>query len=150
MRRRTVLASLTAGIGSLAGCSTTLGGTTETPTTTPTEQPTESPTPTSNDPSENEEWELGAASIIDLTTANRTYALAPLRYRSDDGASIQDAVLVDGDIGGTCDGRSNAHQREPLREHISVGLGRPLSGDSLAISPIRWENGVATLRIVSG
>lgn len=89
MRRRTALASLAAGIGSLAGCSTTLGGTTETPTTTPTEQPTGSPTPTSDDPNENEDWELGAASIIDIATANRTYTLTPVRYRSDDGAGIK-------------------------------------------------------------
>ena len=85
MRRRTVLASLTAGIGSLAGCNTTLGVERESPTTTPTE----SPTPTSDDPDEDEEWELGAASIVDLTTANRTYALAPLSYHSDDGAHIR-------------------------------------------------------------
>ena len=88
MRRRTVLASLTAGIGSLAGCSRTLGVTTETPTTTPTEQPPESTTPTADPPDEGEERELGAASIIDLTTANRTYALTPLSYHSDDGAHI--------------------------------------------------------------
>jgi hypothetical protein len=85
MRRRTVLASFTAGIGSLAGCNTTLGVERESPTTSPTE----SPTPTADDPDEDEEWEIGAASIIDLTTANRTYALAPLSYDSDDGAHIR-------------------------------------------------------------
>ena len=85
MRRRTVLASLTAGIGSLAGCNTTLGVERESPTTTPTE----SPTPTADDRDEDEEWEIGAASIVDLSTANHTYALAPLSYHSDDGAHIR-------------------------------------------------------------
>jgi hypothetical protein len=89
MRRRTLLTGLSAGIGALAGCSTVLSGSSDTPTTTPTEQPTDSPTPTSEAPDETEEWELGAASIIDLDTATRTYALAPLRYRSDDGADIR-------------------------------------------------------------
>jgi hypothetical protein len=91
MRRRTFLVGLSTGIGAFAGCSTTLGGSsrTGTPTTTPTDQPTESPTPPSEDPDENENWELGAASIIDLATANRTYALTPVRYRSDDDASIK-------------------------------------------------------------
>lgn len=91
MRRRTVLAGLTAGIGSLAGCNSTLGETegTPTPTPTPAEQSTESPTPSSDETDGGADWELGAASIVDLETADRTYALAPLRYRSDDGASIR-------------------------------------------------------------
>ena len=98
MRRRTLLAGVSAGIGTLAGCSATLRESTETATLTPADPPTDSatdsPTPTSDDTStpdddENGEQELGAASIVDLETANRTYALAPLRYRSDDGASVR-------------------------------------------------------------
>lgn len=89
MRRRSLLAGLSASIGALAGCSTIFRGSTETPTITPVDLPTHSPTETPADPDDNDEGGLVEASIIDLKTANRTYALAPLQYRSDDGAGIR-------------------------------------------------------------
>jgi hypothetical protein len=88
MRRRALLAGLAAGAGGLAGCSVIDRGSTDSspdPSAEPSDSPTDTPTP----PGEPDEWDLGAASIVDLETANRTYALAPLRYRSDDGASVR-------------------------------------------------------------
>jgi hypothetical protein len=92
MRRRALLAGFAAGIGGLAGCSEVIGNRTGSPNDAG-EQPTASPTPSptgTSDPGQNpDDWDLGAASLVDLETANRTYALAPLRYRSDDGASVR-------------------------------------------------------------
>jgi hypothetical protein len=99
MRRRVLLAGLSAGLAAVAGCS----GTADSDDGTPTDRPADDPTPTNDrtptdqpdsptdtpteEPGEGD-WDLGAASIVDLETANRTYALAPLRYR-DDGGSVR-------------------------------------------------------------
>lgn len=85
MHRRALLASLSTGLGALAGCNTSQGDSSD-PSTTPANGSDDSP------PSEDQsgaDWEPGAASIIDLETGNRTYALTPLEYRSDDAARIQ-------------------------------------------------------------
>jgi len=100
MRRRALLAGLSAGLAAVAGCS----GTADSDDGTPTDRPADDPTPTgdrtptdspdsstdtpTDEPGDND-WDLGAASIVDLETANRTYALAPLRYRDDDGGSVR-------------------------------------------------------------
>jgi hypothetical protein len=110
MRRRALLASLSASLVAVAGCneaSTTDGDptdgpknptptdepgdstptpappSTDTPATTPDEMPTETPGDDSDD------MGIGAASIVDLETVNRTYALTSLRYRTDDHASVR-------------------------------------------------------------
>lgn len=88
MQRRALLASLSAGLTALAGCSTGRGGSPGSSTTAPTTGSTPTPTGRSETPT-TDEWELGAASIIDLETANRTYALTPPRYHSDDGGSVR-------------------------------------------------------------
>jgi len=109
MRRRTLLASLSASLVTVAGCNeanttdadptdrpknptptdepddstpTPTPPGTDTPATTPGETPTETPDDEDDQPG------IGAASIVDLETANRTYVLTPLRYRSDDHASV--------------------------------------------------------------
>lgn len=96
MRRRRFLAALGVATG-LAGCSATPDpGSSETPTLTPVEPPeTASETPT---PSETPEGDslgaLGAASVVDLRTVDRTYALAPTRYRADDAADVRLAFVT--------------------------------------------------------
>ncbi len=93
MRRRALLAGLAAGIGGLAGCSEVIGNRTGSPNgdsgDRPTDSPTASPTETPDPDPDTDNGALGAASIVDLETVDRTYALAPLRYRSDDGASVR-------------------------------------------------------------
>ena len=74
MRRRALLTTL--GAAAVAGCQTT-------PTDPDRGTPTESPTPHEDDPIP--AW----ASIVDLETIDRTYALGPARYRTDDGARIR-------------------------------------------------------------
>jgi hypothetical protein len=102
VRRRHLLAALTAGAGALAGCST-FGGSSDGPETatetpshraTPTDRPptgTDTPTATSTEPPGDGEGlgDLGTASIVDLQTVSRTYSLTPLQYRSDDGAAVR-------------------------------------------------------------
>lgn len=88
MRRRAFLAALTAGTAAVAGC----GSRIETPTLTPAPVDGDPTTPTGDEPTDtpdgNGDPGLGTASIVDLETTSRTYALAPLRYHSDDGAEI--------------------------------------------------------------
>ncbi|GAB7012507.1 hypothetical protein JCM18549_07780 [Halolamina salina] len=94
MRRRALLASLAAGSSLLAGCSST--DPTETaPTDTETagtDTPTATPSTPAGTPDEVVQLEgnaLFGASTIDLGTADRTYALSPMRYRTEDGAEIR-------------------------------------------------------------
>jgi hypothetical protein len=98
MKRRALLTSLSASIAAVAGCNDTTSSPDDTSTDSPTATPTDSSTPTPTESStqtpadqsdERDEWDLGSASIVDLETANRTYALAPLRYRSEDHASVR-------------------------------------------------------------
>lgn len=89
MRRRAFLAALTAGTAAVAGC----GSRIETPTFTPAPVDESPPdTPTGDEPTDTPDGNgasgLGAASIVDLETVPRTYALAPLQYHSDDGAEV--------------------------------------------------------------
>lgn len=108
MRRRAFLAAFAAGTASMAGCSAvgvpgnpaTRG--TETAAITPAPRPTKSPTLEPSPMTETAPppaWaecldEQGSASIIDLETIPRTYALVPTRYRSDDGAGIRMAFAA--------------------------------------------------------
>lgn len=92
MRRRTILASLTAGVAALAGCS---GSTEETPTLTPVPvgNGTEGPSPTPTDPPAGDDHgdglDLGRASVVVLETGPRTLALAPPEYRRPNGARVR-------------------------------------------------------------
>lgn len=89
MRRRTFAAAL--GTSALAGCSsvlTTGDGGDDTPSgDAPNES--EKGTTNGNDGPVEFEDERAAASIVDLETASRTYALSPLRYRTEDGGEIR-------------------------------------------------------------
>jgi hypothetical protein len=96
MRRRALLASL--GVATLSGCSGLLAErgdttqTTERDTTTTTTEVTETTTETTETDDEGgdgeeREWPP-SASIVDLQTGPRTLALAPLQYRSNDGAEV--------------------------------------------------------------
>jgi hypothetical protein len=93
MDRRALLASLAAGGSLLAGCSTRFGTGTEdtgTPTVTPAPVGTETPTKEPNgnaDADGDGDWSL--ASVVDLQTVSRTYALGPTGYHSDDGARVE-------------------------------------------------------------
>jgi hypothetical protein len=100
MKRRALLASLSASLVAVAGCNdadtTTDPGSTDEPGDgTPTDQPpgdTPTPggeTPTDTPDDDNDGLGIGAASIVDLETVNRTYALTSLRYRTDDHASVR-------------------------------------------------------------
>lgn len=95
MRRRTFLASLTAGLPLVAGCTGDPSGSPGTRTSAPSS--TVDPTGTATAPTEGGGTPNGepvevddpfGAGIVDLGTAPRTYALSPLRYRSDDGADV--------------------------------------------------------------
>jgi hypothetical protein len=91
MDRRALLASLVAGGSLLAGCSNRFGTGTEdpgTPTVTPAPVGTETPT---EEPDGNADGEGGwsLASVVDLGTVSRTYALGPTGYHSDDDARVE-------------------------------------------------------------
>jgi len=105
MRRRRFLAALGLAAG-LAGCSTR--DRTETDTLTPVDPPdgggvrTGSPTPesptsggetpgphTPESPATDGSTSDSLASVVDLDTLTRTYALSPTRYRSDDDAEVR-------------------------------------------------------------
>jgi len=94
MRRRALLATLASGSALLAGC-----GATE-PTETDPRTGTDTSTPSGTDPTSTprdapDEWVeldgnvLFGASIVDFETADRTYALTPVRYRTESGAEIR-------------------------------------------------------------
>ena len=91
MRRRALLASLAAGSSLLAGCGSV--ATTETePTDSDTPTDSSSPTATPSTPDEVVELEgngLFGASIVDLGTVDRTYALSPMQYRAEDGVEVR-------------------------------------------------------------
>lgn len=97
MHRRALLAALASGSALLAGCSSTSPtetdpGTdppTDSPTTTSTGTPTGTGTETPDELVQLEGNRLFGASVVDLETVDRTYALSPLRYRSEDGAEIR-------------------------------------------------------------
>ncbi|MBP1987602.1 hypothetical protein [Halolamina salifodinae] len=86
MRRRALLATLASGTALLAGCSAS------DPTETDTNQSTPDGTESNSTPDEvvrldgNQLW---GASIVDLETVDRTYALSPMRYRTEDGAEVR-------------------------------------------------------------
>ncbi len=90
MRRRTLLAALGAGTSLVAGCPSV----TDRPGTTPNETPDD---PATDTPAGSPPGEDGpdfpddpfAASIVDLETGPRTYALASAGYRSDGGAEVR-------------------------------------------------------------
>jgi hypothetical protein len=91
MDRRALLASLAAGGSLLAGCSNRFGTGTEdpgTPTVTPAPVETETPT---EDPDGDPDADGGRslASVVDLQTVSRTYALGPTGYHSDDDARVR-------------------------------------------------------------
>lgn len=91
MRRRRFLAAVGVAAG-LAGCSATPDvASSDSPTLTPVDPastPTDTETPTDT-PDEEPLGRLGTASVVDLQTVPRTYALAPTRYRSDDDARVE-------------------------------------------------------------
>jgi hypothetical protein len=80
MRRRALLASLGVGFAGLAGCVESSTG----PETTTTDDST-THTTTGDEPPEPPE---GYASIVDLETGPRTYALSSVRRRTDDGGEV--------------------------------------------------------------
>lgn len=103
MRRRALLAGLAAGTAGVAGCS--LPGSTDSATPTDrsstddvTPVPTgESPATPTDDPGEDPGTEQsgadrprpdGRASVVELETGPRTYAFAPTRMHTDDGARV--------------------------------------------------------------
>jgi hypothetical protein len=92
MRRRALLTSFGTVVAALPGCTmldsdeTPLTQTDTTDTTTGASTPTRTEEPSSE---ENEDGlELSYASIVDLQTVPRTYALAPTQYRTADDASV--------------------------------------------------------------
>ncbi|WP_256393142.1 YgdI/YgdR family lipoprotein [Natronoarchaeum rubrum] len=91
MRRRTFAAAL--GTSALAGCSsvlTTDDGRDDTPPEdTPNENEKGATGGNENDGPVEFEDERSAASIVDLETIDRTYALSPRRYRTEDGGEIR-------------------------------------------------------------
>lgn len=95
MRRRRYLAVVTGSVAALAGCNVGGNG------TTPTDEPAED-TPTPTEPSDSDEpgADLFGAAIIDLDTADRTYAMPTTEYRTDDGGSVSmaftDTATADG------------------------------------------------------
>lgn len=85
MDRRTFLAGVTGGAALLAGCN--VGG--QGPTSTPTDgdgPPAGTPTPT--DPAGTGNDDLFGAAIVDLETADRTYAVPRTDYHTDDGGRV--------------------------------------------------------------
>jgi hypothetical protein len=95
MRRRALLASLASGSALLAGCSSTEPTETDprTDTESPVDSETDPPTSTPRDtPDEVVELDgnaLFGASVVDLEAIDRTYALSPKRYRTEDGAEVR-------------------------------------------------------------
>ncbi|WP_049980828.1 hypothetical protein [Halolamina rubra] len=93
MRRRALLTTIASGSALLAGCAA--GEPTETePGTDPATEPgTETPSPTpQSTPDAVVELEgnaLFGASVVELDTVDRTYALSPMRYRTESGAEIR-------------------------------------------------------------
>lgn len=93
MRRRALLATLASGSALLAGCGAT--------NPTETDPRTDSSTPDETEPSQTEPTgtpdevvrldgnQLFGASIVDLETVDRTYALTPMRYRTEDDAEVR-------------------------------------------------------------
>jgi hypothetical protein len=97
MRRRSFLASLAAGTAGLAGCSFASGDPTDASSpgdTTPADQsPTDTPPPAEMTPPDDSKskWPNPPeepASVVDLETLPRTYALSPTQFRTDDEAHV--------------------------------------------------------------
>lgn len=94
MRRREWLGALSAGMASLAGCSSldpvpgspAIQGS---PTPAPVEGSPEPTAPPSSPAPPSDQGGPGTASIVDLRNVGRTYALTPVRYHTDDGAEIR-------------------------------------------------------------
>lgn len=85
MRRRALLSSLATGAAALAGCASRQG---DDGTTAPQTQTTTDPPPDAGHTPEDDDLpEL--ASVVASETVPQTYALAPTRYRSDDGAAVE-------------------------------------------------------------
>ena len=93
MRRRALLAALASGSALLAGCGAADPTETENPTDTDPSTATDTPTPTANGTPDEvvrlDSDQFFHASIVDLETADRTYALSPIRHRTDEGAEIR-------------------------------------------------------------
>ena len=133
MRRRALLASLAAGSSLLAGCSSV--GTTDTEPSDPaTDTPTATPsTPagTSDEVVQIDGNALFGASVVDLGTIDRTYALSPMRYRTEDGAEVR--MRFDATAAADHPARLVASLQNTERYRESVGLdwlppfGRPAS-----------------------
>ena len=87
MRRRRVLAGLSTGLVGLSGCNSRESAD-PSGTDRGRDDRSRTPTATPEGTDEGAELELGAASVVDLETADRTYALSPPTYRSDDGARV--------------------------------------------------------------
>jgi hypothetical protein len=95
MRRRALLATLASGSALLAGCGATEPTETDprtgTDSSTPsgTEPPTSTPRDTPDEVVELDGNALFGASIVDFDTVDRTYALSPIRYRTEDGGEVR-------------------------------------------------------------
>jgi len=89
MRRRALLSTVAAGVAGLAGCvesnetTTTVGRSDTTPTTSPPDETTTT-TPREEPPDPPDQY----ASVVDLETGPRTYALHPTRQHTDDRADV--------------------------------------------------------------
>lgn len=86
MRRRALLATLAAGSALFAGC-----GSTPTSETDAAATGTDTPTTAPGTPAELVEFDddRSGTSIVDLETADRTYALSPVRYRTEDDIEVR-------------------------------------------------------------
>ncbi|NHX35959.1 MULTISPECIES: hypothetical protein [Halolamina] len=95
MRRRALLTTLASGSALLAGCAagdpTGTDPRTDTDTSTPggTEPSPTEPTGAPDEVVELDGNALFGASVVDLETADRTYALSPMRFRTETGAEVR-------------------------------------------------------------
>ncbi len=135
MRRRALLATLASGSALLAGCGATEPTETDPGTEPSTEPPTDSPASTPSDtPDELVELDgnaLFGASVVDLETVDRTYALSPMRYRAEDGVEIRMRFDATATADGPARLLASLQNTEQYRESIELDwlppFGRPSS-----------------------
>lgn len=147
MRRRALLAGLSAGVAGLAGCSTRLTDRRDdTDTVTPVDPPSESPTGT---PGDSTGPGIEGSTVVDLETTQRTYALGSARYRSQDGATVRMAFTSTATPDGPATLEATLTNANPFPNTFRLDwtppFGRPFSG--IPHPPGEEDGGEHTYRV---
>jgi hypothetical protein len=136
MKRRSLLATIATTVPAAAGCVDTPVGSTPGDTESPTGDHS-TPTDTPGEPRGRDD----AVSVVDLGTAPRTYALAPTRYRDDDGGRVDLRFVETATADHPARVRATLHNRTDVENRFRLDWLPPFGRHASTVPRKPWSKG---------